>query len=541
MVTFGPAILALRWATTAVAILLATPELLAFEAELTIWLGVLVATTVIRTFRPPPISASLRGVIVLGLEITLHVAAVVSTGYWDSSLALLMMNGVMAAGFTRGFPAAIGAGAVATASVTGAAIRAGVWSDAELTQAIQWMTFLMLGGLIAAYARRISGEATRRHSIALDRMARLADANALLADLHRVAQTLPASLDLGDVLNSTMTRLRGLIEHDGAFILMRDEVDETWTVAAQRGVGCAAEIPVATMPPSLRQAVRQQKLVRLFTATDDDRPLGAGAASAVFVPLMARGRLIGVLGVESATAARFTPRDEQILRGFVEPVALALDNARWFERIRRVAADEERTRIARDLHDRIGQSLAYIGVEIDRLIRRDDRDEPNGENLRNLRGDLREVLGEIRETLSDLRTEVTDTRDFAETAREFANRLSSRCDLDIVLDCDSNRRLAILQEREMWRIAQEALVNVERHAEATTATVRWHNGQSGTLLEVADDGKGLPPRSADGRLGRPDSYGILGMRERANSVGATLELISKPGEGTTVRCFLPRM
>jgi signal transduction histidine kinase len=135
---------------------------------------------------------------------------------------------------------------------------------------------------------------------------------------------------------------------------------------------------------------------------------------------------------------------------------------------------------------------------------------------------------------------VTDQRDFGDTVDEFVRRLSERSGLNITLSLDAARRLPILQEREMWRIAKEALINIERHADASNATLRWRCDDGGALLEVIDDGKGLPARSADGRLGRSDSYGLLGMRERADSVGATLELISKPGEGTTVRCFLPQ-
>lgn len=90
----------------------------------------------------------------------------------------------------------------------------------------------------------------------------------------------------------------------------------------------------------------------------------------------------------------------------------------------------------------------------------------------------------------------------------------------------------------MWRIAQEALVNIERHAEATKASLCWRCDAAGASLVVSDDGKGLPEKTSDGRYGRSDSFGIVGMRERADSVGAKLELISKSGEGTIVRCFL---
>lgn len=536
---YAPAILAVRWATTGVSIALASPALLDVDGAIVAWVCLVLANTVFRTVRPLRYTGSTKSSAVLVAEIGLHVLAVVATGYWDSPLVLLMINTVLVAGFARGFGFALRVAVASTVAVTLAGMRVEDWSGEQAAQAAQWTTLLLSSGLIAGYTRRISGEASRRHSLALDRVARLADANALLTHLHRVAQTLPASLDLGDVLDSSLTRLRGLVGHDAAFILTREDAGGTWSVAIQRGLGIAGEIDPGHLPASVGRAIQSLKLVRLGDAHNHDA-VGTASASGMYVPLLARGRLIGVLGVESRTANRFTERDEQVLRGFVEPVALAIDNARWFDRIRRVAAAEERTRIARDLHDRIGQSLAYLGVEIDRMIRRDDLGQPNGENLRSIRDDLRAVIGEVRDTLSDLRTDVSDSKDFAETAREFAGRITERSDLRITLDCETDRRLPLLQEREMWRIAQEALVNIERHADATDASVLWRCDDEGTLLEVVDNGRGLPARTAEGHLGRPDSYGIIGMRERADSVGATLELTSKPGEGTKVRCFLPQ-
>jgi signal transduction histidine kinase len=95
-------------------------------------------------------------------------------------------------------------------------------------------------------------------------------------------------------------------------------------------------------------------------------------------------------------------------------------------------------------------------------------------------------------------------------------------------------RLPILQERELWRIAQEAVTNVERHARATQVTISWRCDGREAMLEIADDGIGFPV----GKAGRLDSYGLLGMRERAASIGATLVVDSEPGKGTRVRCTL---
>jgi signal transduction histidine kinase len=151
-----------------------------------------------------------------------------------------------------------------------------------------------------------------------------------------------------------------------------------------------------------------------------------------------------------------------------------------------------------------------------------------------LRNDVRGVIGEVRDTLYDLRTDVSEDAGLAQTVEAFANRLMERTDLEINLYCDSGPRLPILQEREMWRIAQEALVNVERHANARRVDVRWRCDGRSAAIEIADDGDGFPP----GKAGRLDSYGMLGMRERASSIGATLDVLSAPGRGTVVRCVL---
>jgi len=272
---------------------------------------------------------------------------------------------------------------------------------------------------------------------------------------------------------------------------------------------------------------------------DLSRPNGPGispnSSSGIYSVLPARGSVIGLLAVESRRPSAFSKRDIDLLKGFVEPAALAIDNARWFGRLRTVGADEERTRIARDLHDNIGQSLAYLAFELDRIVSRVDRGEEVGDSLGQLRSDLRGVIGEVRDTLYDLRTDVSEGQEIGEVIDQFASRLMDRSDLDIRVYADrGGPRLPLLQERELWRIAQEALVNVQRHSGAKGAAVRRRCDGEAAALEIADDGAGFPA----GKAGRLDSYGIMGMRERASSIGATLEIHSEEGKGTVVRCFL---
>jgi len=534
---FGPAILAIRWGMTAVSLALSASAFVNSEWEVVLWCIGLVSYTVIRTISPLRYNGDVRSLVQVVLEIALHVGAVAATDYWDSPFVFSLMTAIIVAGFARGFGfglrIAIGA---ALAISLGDAARPG-YELQDLRITLQWSAVLLLVGVVAGYARRISGEADFQHSLALDRLDRLSDANALLFSLHRVAQTLPASLDLGDVLDTTVARLRGLVDFDAVAILVFDDTDASWQVIRREGAVLPARLGPTELPRPLMDAMSSNRMIE---EPDLSQPRGPGisptSSSGIYTVLPARGSIIGLLAVESRQPNAFSRRDVELLNGFVEPVALAIDNARWFSRLRTVGADEERTRIARDLHDNIGQSLAYLAFELDRLVKREENGDDLGGALQQLRGDLRGVIGEVRDTLYDLRTDVSDQLEIGEVLEQFSARLMDRTDLDIRVYADrSGSRLPLLQEREMWRIAQEALVNVERHSEASGVAVRWRCDGDAAALEIADDGKGFPV----GKAGRLDSYGIMGMRERASSIGATLELHSEEGRGTVVRCFLP--
>lgn len=534
---FRPAILAVRWATTGVSLALASALIIAGDPVMLALAAMVLAHAIFRTLMPVRDTGSLRAVLAIDVEVVVAVIAVIATGYWSSPLVLVLVNAVIVAGFARGYGFALRVAVMSIAALTLPAVLSENWSLAEWAEGARWATLLVSAGIVAGYGRRLAGEATRRHSMALDRVARLTDANALLTNLHRVAQTLPASLDEKEVLDSTLARLRALLPGTAAVIVLREEASGLLTVARTAAGRQTGALDWSAFPEGVADALDLRRPILVTGLDKSGSGLVPGTHSGIYAPLLARGRLIGVVAVETASVQGFSPADVQLLRGFVEPVALAIDNSHWFRRIRTVAADEERFRIARELHDRIGQSLAYLGFEVDRMIRRDASGQPVGDGLAELRQDIREVVSEVRETLSDLRTDVNDTIDFAAAAEQFAARLAERSHLDVIVDCDTDHRLPILQERELWRIAQEALVNVERHAQATTVTLRWRCTEHDALLEVTDNGVGLP-EATDGTLGRADSYGLIGMRERADSVGAVLELSSTPHEGTTVRCYL---
>jgi signal transduction histidine kinase len=161
--------------------------------------------------------------------------------------------------------------------------------------------------------------------------------------------------------------------------------------------------------------------------------------------------------------------------------------------------------------------------------------QPLRRELDILRTEVRGVLTEVRDTLCDLRTDVTDRSDLVETLQAFLQRVTERAGFEVSFLHESSARLPVVQERELWRIAHEAITNVERHAGARHLRVRWECDGTNGHLTIADDGRGFPSAKA----GRADSYGIKGMRERADAIGARLDIESEPYVGTMVDCVLP--
>lgn len=532
---FGPIITSLRLATTATSILLASSQVLAGNAVIIIAVLIVTIYAMARSFRPIKYSNDAASLIRVLFEVALHVAVVALTGRWGSPLVFSLVTSAVVAGFARGFAFALRIGAAVSIAISAATFLDVGITPVSVRTAATWSGTLLLISVVAGYGRRVSGEADRERTIALDRLSRLADANALLYSLHRVAQTLPASLDMNDVLDSTVQRLRGLIDFDTLAVLLFDDTDAHWQVIRKEGCHLPIRLGPTDLQMGLRRTIAEGGLVsigQLDAHTNigiDDR-----SQSGLYATLSARGSIIGLIALESRQPNRFDHRAGGLLNGFVPPLALALDNARWFGRLRTVGADEERTRIARDLHDRIGQSLAYLAFELDRIVNKQSAGEVLGDSLERLRDDVRGVIREVRDTLYDLRTDVSDDQSLPAILEQYAPRVTDRTALDFVLDLDRDKRLPLLQEREMWRITQEAITNIERHAKASRVQITWRCDGERAAVRISDDGLGFEI----GRAGRLDSYGMLGMRERASSIGATLDVTSIPGRGTSITCVL---
>ena len=202
--------------------------------------------------------------------------------------------------------------------------------------------------------------------------------------------------------------------------------------------------------------------------------------------------------------------------------------------------EEERYRLARDIHDGPAQVLANAVLELqycERLLTRDPTALPA--ELAQLEASLRDGLVEVRRLIFDLRPPALVEMGLSTSLRRYAEEFRQRAHIAVTLSIpETEERLASTQEAAVFRIVQEALQNVRKHAGATHVWLRVRQRAADWVVEVSDDGNGFVVDYVTG--GRP-TLGLISMRERAQAIGARFEVSSAPGEGTTITVVVPRL
>jgi len=209
--------------------------------------------------------------------------------------------------------------------------------------------------------------------------------------------------------------------------------------------------------------------------------------------------------------------------------------------LRRVveAQEAERQRIARDLHDETGQSLTAIGLGLRGVATAVQLNPQRAEsNLRQLEGLVARSLDELQRLIADLRPSHLDDLGLPAALRWYVAEIQKRVNFPVRIEIQNEGHdLEPTVSLALFRVAQEALTNVVRHARPRHAWVRLHLTEREALLEIEDDGVGFEVTQAS-RPERP-AWGMLGMRERTSLLGGHLEIRSSPGHGTTVYVSIP--
>ena len=363
-------------------------------------------------------------------------------------------------------------------------------------------------------------------------------------DRDEARRTIGSSADLEAVLELIVKRGRALVEAQSLLIMLRE--GEELVVAASAGHVTGAQgrrvaIASSTTGHVLQRGVPERVAdvtTRMRIAPNE---LGvAGAHTALLVPLLHRGVGIGLLAAfdRRHPDRTFTAGDEDLLRTFAQSAANAVAIKRSVEadRLRSAlaAADQERGRWARELHDETLQALGALRILLASAVRRGDP-ETGEQAMRQGIADVEQEIANLRALITDLRPSLLDDIGLLPAIEALLDRRREEgleIDAELALPEPSAGRRDLELETTIYRLVQEALTNVVKHAHASRAHVRVALVEAEIVVEVSDDGRGFDPDAAT------SGFGLAGMRERAFLAGGTLELSSSES-GTLLRARLP--
>lgn len=427
------------------------------------------------------------------------------------------------------------------------AVRGQAWGNLYLTEKAGGEDFT---GEDEAAVTVLAGWA----AVAIENARLFRAARARREELEQAVQTLEASAaiahavggetELGGVLELVAKRGRALVEARDVLILLRERGD--LVVHARAGYGPHAERRrVAIAGSTLSTAMGARGSVRIEDVDSNLRPpsdvLGVpDASTALVVPLLFRGEVLGLLvAFDRLTGdGQFTHQDERLLEAFAVQAATAVAGAQTVraERLRRTlqGAEEERRRWARELHDETLQGLAGIRMQLSLIQRETDPDEIHAAVGRA----MDEVTGQVeslRAMISELRPPALDELGLGPALTSLAERMQRISGVEVESEVELGEdRLSAEMETTVYRIAQEALSNVVKHAGARSAQVDVRRRNGAVRLTVADDGVGVGARGE-----RAGGFGLMGMRERVALAGGQLDLDEPADGGTVVTASLP--
>ncbi len=359
------------------------------------------------------------------------------------------------------------------------------------------------------------------------------EADRLAADLARqrdylrrlveITATLTRDLDLDTVLGQVAAAGRALAHAGQARVWLR----------AADGQSAGIEL-VASAPQSAEQAVTPA--VERWSVMPDDRVAVAAADATLVLPLVAKGASIGALELCDPGGAAFSAEDAALLQPFADAAALAIENARLYEQARISATLSERNRLARELHDTIAQGLTAVTMQLEAAQRSFERDPSRARARIGRAHELaRESLEDVRRSVWTLAAPLIDGQALSDALDELTQRFAARTGVAASYrHAGPPPDLGHAAATQVLRIVQEALQNVEKHAQACVVAVGSEMSAGGLRVWVHDDGVGFGPEVAPGDGTAGNGFGLLSLRERARLAGGALQVASELGAGTRV-------
>ena len=404
------------------------------------------------------------------------------------------------------------------------------------------------GSVIGGYRLRIrSVEARSREleSQVEERTREMEQRTQELAALYRADEEMYRHLHLDQVLQALVDVAVDILRADKSSVMVWDEGRERLVMRIARGFnseamahlsfalgeGVVGRVAANGEPVIVGDALtdprREGERAEVLHASDSE-----GIRSLMHLPIKVGDEVFGVFNVSSAEPHAFAEDEQRLFLALAQRAALAIENARLYEQAQELAVVQERQRLARDLHDAVSQTLFSASLIAEVLPRIWERHPDEGwRRLEELRQLSRGALAEMRALLLELRPTALVEAELGDLLRQLGEATTGRARVPVALEVEEEQECDLPPDVKvaLYRIAQEALNNVAKHAGASQVTVGLCCAPEQVELCISDDGRGFDPDIIP-----PDHLGVGIMRERAEAIGATLTVESEVGRGTVV-------
>jgi signal transduction histidine kinase len=363
-----------------------------------------------------------------------------------------------------------------------------------------------------------------------------------LESLNEVSEALVTETELAALLELAAARLRELLDARSVIVLLPtlDGLELSVQTASGEGAAQLVGLKLEQARSKAGRTLSRQRPERIDSLIDDPEvdqtaPRLVDATSALYVPLITHSRAVGVVAVydKRGPDPRFSDADMRVAQAFSNRAAVALELS---ERVGRKAVQSllagqelERKRLARELHDETGQALASILLGLKSL-----EQQVGAEPVATIRELVGSALDDVRRLTVELRPPALDDFGLAPALERLTSMVGERSGFEIQLSVRTPVGLQGDQETAIYRIVQEALTNIVKHADASSVSIIVMSPGHTVRLVIEDDGTGFDP--ADVREG---ALGLVGIRERVGLLGGRFEIDSKPGAGTTLLVEFP--
>jgi two-component system NarL family sensor kinase len=386
-----------------------------------------------------------------------------------------------------------------------------------------------------------------------DVAAQLLRRNHELGVLNAIASALNRAVDAHEAVREALSMVAELLGLRSGWVWLLDERSEPYLAAAldlppflandpQRMTGrcyCLDTFLAGDMSGAAYNVnvIQCSRLKRAYGHPEEDSARGLRYHASI--PLYARDKPLGVMNVASSDWRSLEPAELQLLYTIGDQVGLAVERAQLSAAAARLAAAEERNRLAREIHDTLAQSFAAIALHLetaDALI--SVAPERAAESILRALGLARAGMEEARRSVLDLRAAPLHERTLPMALSELARQLHDETGIEVHYHVPAGLdHLPPRSEAGLYRIAQEALTNVRRHAAAQRVAVSLERHGDTIVLVVQDDGQGFDPAIVQKLDGT--HFGLAGMQERARLMGGSCTIISTPGQGTRLEVRVP--